>query len=432
MDGDPAVEPELDSFSLILPLPYRVAFILILGVWAWGVNLHYLYLLKIDVPSLIKYSSRTSSSLPHHQRTYALATTITGPLLISLFFFWTLTRGIPSAVLSWDIIPQSYLFLLCLFFLVPYKRLSPHGRFRFLTTLKRVSIGGIAEAQDGKFGDILLADVLTSYSKVLGDLFVSLCMFLSSGKSSTDKPDRGCGGQYIVPIIISIPSMIRLRQCLIEYKRVRDNPQKTAATGWGGQHLANALKYSSAFPVIILSALQRGYDPNKIGLSETGLFRLWLLTVFLNSFYSFYWDVAKDWDLTLFSPSSSHHSYAPISPSFPSSLSSDPLSPSFPARHQHPYPYGLRPRTHFHTPQIYYTAIVIDLLLRCTWSLKLSPHLDHWNDLEGSIFVMELAEVVRRWVWIFFRVEAEWVRVKSGGGAGIGEEMLLGPLPSRM
>lgn len=46
--------------------------------------------------------------------------------------------------------------------------------------------------------------------------------------------------------------------------------------------------------------------------------------------------------------------------------------------------------------------------------------------------MMELAEVVRRWVWIFFRVEAEWVRVKSGGGAGIGDEMLLGPLPSRM
>ena len=47
MDGDPAVESQLDTFSLILPLPYRTAFILVLGVWAWGVNLHYLYLLKI-------------------------------------------------------------------------------------------------------------------------------------------------------------------------------------------------------------------------------------------------------------------------------------------------------------------------------------------------------------------------------------------------
>jgi hypothetical protein len=31
MDGDPGVEPELDAFSLILPLPYRVAIILVAG-----------------------------------------------------------------------------------------------------------------------------------------------------------------------------------------------------------------------------------------------------------------------------------------------------------------------------------------------------------------------------------------------------------------
>ena len=32
MDGDPVVGPELDTFSLIFPLPYRVAFIIILGI----------------------------------------------------------------------------------------------------------------------------------------------------------------------------------------------------------------------------------------------------------------------------------------------------------------------------------------------------------------------------------------------------------------
>ena len=31
MDGDPAVEPALDTFSLILPLPYRIAVIVVLG-----------------------------------------------------------------------------------------------------------------------------------------------------------------------------------------------------------------------------------------------------------------------------------------------------------------------------------------------------------------------------------------------------------------
>ena len=35
MDGDPAVEPELDGFSRVLPLPYRVALIIVLGMPAW-------------------------------------------------------------------------------------------------------------------------------------------------------------------------------------------------------------------------------------------------------------------------------------------------------------------------------------------------------------------------------------------------------------
>ena len=45
---------------------------------------------------------------------------------------------------------------------------------------------------------------------------------------------------------------------------------------------------------------------------------------------------------------------------------------------------------------------------RMTWSVKLSPHLHHINELEGGIFFMETLEVVRRWIWISFRLEAEW------------------------
>ena len=34
MDRDSAVEPKLDTFSLILPLPYRIAVIFVLGEYA--------------------------------------------------------------------------------------------------------------------------------------------------------------------------------------------------------------------------------------------------------------------------------------------------------------------------------------------------------------------------------------------------------------
>ncbi|KAK5213831.1 protein-ER retention protein [Exophiala xenobiotica] len=402
MDGDPAVEPEVDSFSLALPLPYRVAIITVLGIWAWGLNLHYLHLLKIDVPALIRYPARPSqNSILHHHSTYRLATLLTLPLVGSLLFFWLVTRGDRHAALSWQILPQSYLLFLILCFVLPVKRMSRSGRLHFLSTLKRISLGGLAEVQDGKFGDILLADVLTSYAKVLGDLFVSTCMLFSAKTTSTAKPDRGCGGAYLVPFIMSVPSIIRLRQCLIEYLRVRRN--RTPTSGWGGQHLANALKYSSAFPVIFLSALQRGYDPKTFHMTEAGLFRLWLFSVFVNSFYSFYWDVAKDWDLSLFSSSRD--------------------------RNDPEHPYGLRRHRYFHAQEMYYTAIAIDLLLRCTWSFKLSPHLDHFNDLEGGIFLMELMEVVRRWMWIFFRVETEWVRNNRGPAP---DDILLGEFGGKL
>jgi EXS family len=99
-------------------------------------------------------------------------------------------------------------------------------------------------------------------------------------RSSTSKPDRNCGGTIVVPFILAVPSLIRLRQCLIEYLRVRKANKKAGSSnangnGWGGQHLANALKYSSAFPVILLSAMQRNYESGKYGLSEAGLYRFW-------------------------------------------------------------------------------------------------------------------------------------------------------------
>ena len=56
----------------------------------------------------------------------------------------------------------------------------------------------------------------------------------------------------------------------------------------------SALKYSTAVPVIFLSALKYHVFPEK----WTSFYRpLWLLSSVLNSLYSFYWDVTRDWDL---------------------------------------------------------------------------------------------------------------------------------------
>jgi EXS family len=228
-----------------------------------------------DVPALIRYPPRQfPHQTSHHTSTYHLATLLTIPLVISLLLFWAVTRGSADLVGAWETLPQSYFVLFTVLLLLPFHRLSRSGRHRFFVALRRVSIGGLAEAQDGKFGDILLSDALTSYSKVFAELFISLCMFFSSDASSTGRPNRNCGGDAIVPLIVAIPFIIRLRQCLIEFWRVRSAGSKSS--GWGGQHLANALKYATAFPVIIFTALHRNYSPQKTsGLGEPTISYLW-------------------------------------------------------------------------------------------------------------------------------------------------------------
>ncbi|KAI1975929.1 protein-ER retention protein [Ophidiomyces ophidiicola] len=415
MDADHHGSANLEGFNLLLPLPYRVAVILVAGVWGWGLNLHYLSLVKIDVPALIRYPSRSSSgSVPVYKSTYHLATLLSIPLVLSLALFWTITRRSPELVLAWEILPQSYLFIFAALLFLPLHHLSRTGRHRLLVTLKRVSLGGLAEAQDGKFGDIIFADVLTSYAKVFGDMFVSFCMFFASGVSSTGIPDRACGGHLAVPLLVSVPSIIRLRQCLIEYYRVQKRGV-ASVDGWGGQHLANALKYASAFPVIILTALQHSYDPSNVGMSEAGLHKLWILFALIHSFFTFYWDVAKDWDLPLFSDLLTQFRRNPyhLVTSQPD-LSLDECDPR---------PFGLRRHRFFHANKLYYAAIAIDCVLRFTWLSRLTVRLNWMNDLESGVFVVMVLEVARRWMWIFLRVETEWVRSTQGPAP---DDILLG------
>jgi hypothetical protein len=157
-----------------------------------------------------------------------------------------------------------------------------------------------------------------------------------------------------------------------------------------------------------------------------------LLSVFINSMYSFWWDVTNDWGLDLLRPTTWSPPLSGLSPnnsmSAPRSLvlptlrangksmasssaaSIDLASPQ-PSNYGHwSNHFGLRRRLLFGDALIYYLAILFNFILRFTWSLKLSSHLHNVADMESGIFVMEALEVLRRWVWVFFRVEWEVLR----------------------
>lgn len=60
--------------------------------------------------------------------------------------------------------------------------------------------------------------------------------------------------------------------------------------------------------------------------------------------------------------------------------------------------------------QVYFWVIGSNLVLRCTWTYKLSAHLRH-NYL--TVFTITALEIFRRFQWVFFRVENEWNKVNS-------------------
>jgi len=157
-----------------------------------------------------------------------------------------------------------------------------------------------------------------------------------------------------------------------------------------------------------------------------------LLSVFINSLYSFWWDVTNDWGLDLlrpatwsppFSGQSPNNSMSPPRPlvlptlrangtyAGPSSAASIDLTSPRPSNYRpSSRHFGLRRRLLFGDALIYYTAILFNFILRFTWSLKLSSHLHIVTDMESGVFVMEALEVLRRWVWVFLRVEWEVLR----------------------
>ena len=45
-----------------------------------------------------------------------------------------------------------------------------------------------------------------------------------------------------------------------------------------------------------------------------------------------------------------------------------------------------------------------------TWSIRLSPHVQATRDGALVFFWLEVAELVRRWLWVFVRVEWEVIK----------------------
>lgn len=180
---------------------------------------------------------------------------------------------------------------------------------------------------------------------------------------------------------MSIPVFIRFRQCLTEFSRA-GNVQASEGV-WGGWHLLNAGKYISSIPFIIFDILRREAEDTPAGIPED-IFYLWLVSHMVNTAYSFWWDISRDWDLKLLVTGGSKW-----------------------------HAFGLRKDLLLFGPAGYYLAIFMDLTLRCLWILKISPDIDRVLDRSSWVFILTFLELLRRAIWALFRMEAEWIRIQN-------------------
>ncbi|KAG8871139.1 hypothetical protein FRB98_001013 [Tulasnella sp. 332] len=266
MDGE-----DILASSAFIPLPFRVLGLVGLGILCWATNLHILHLLGIDTANVLEtrpdklplslppspqpvLSHDSSSSLgSSHQSSASLHRPVYRLLII--YSVWVIATYVAFKMAingdmkmmdrSRSIATLASIGALTGLF-CPFNILQKRERDIFLVALRRCLFP--SSKKPVYFCDVILADILTSFAKVLGDIWVSTNMLMPGGSLLMAAVDLHGWSEWMVPALISLPFVIRFRQCLAEY----------SGSGYTNTRpLFNAIKYASSFPVIFLSAMQK-------------------------------------------------------------------------------------------------------------------------------------------------------------------------------
>ncbi|ONM32888.1 EXS, C-terminal [Zea mays] len=265
-----------DLFLYEAFLYYNPLLLVALMIWLWGVNLW------VFAQSSVNYAKVFDLPQTHlsHREIWRCATWLTLIVPTSMTaYLYLYSHGEVSLAASQPVLLYAILLMILL---SPFDMFYLSSRFYFLRTVWRI----ILPLQAITFPDFFLADIFTSMSKVFSDLERSVCRMVNRQVATIAwfEADSICGSHSVaIPLVLMLPYLWRLFQCLRQYK---DTKEKTC--------LLNALKYSTAIPVIFLSALKYHVHPDQ----WVGFYRpLWLISSVVNSLYSFYWDIKRDWDL---------------------------------------------------------------------------------------------------------------------------------------
>ncbi|OMJ24053.1 Protein ERD1-like protein [Smittium culicis] len=378
---------------MYLSLASQSILLLSFCLFGWALDLYFFHASKVKVFNILEINSKNRIK----NSSYRAQTLTVSILLIIYSFFFNYLQNNASSVKEKRKF-QLYMFALLVFFiLIPSRRFFGNLRSSFLRTLGRVfNIFAICKTE---FSDVVFSDILTSCSKVFADLANVFYIIYHSLKTSTtpgieaelkrilglENDSKSINhiqfqSPLVNPAVTCVPYLIRLKQCINDF--ICSTPSSIDRR----RHLANAIKYFSSLPVIFLSAFQKDYYQSNNYNQDWFLhflFYTWLFFAIFNSCYSFYWDITFDWGLE---QSSDQNSRSDIKdktdlPVF------DTLSSS-------------------NNAVVYDGPFLLRKNLAATWTIKLSSHIT-LDSIPNAGFILGALEVLRRCIWILFRVEKE-------------------------
>lgn len=213
-----------------------------------------------------------------------------------------------------------------------------------------------------EFRDFYLGDILCSLSYSLSNLSFFICLYgiewrrcLGGGDLPNSTENCGSAHSRSMGFLSALPSIWRFLQC---FRRYMD-------TGDTFPHSANMMKYFVGSMYYCFLSLWR--------IDRSDSYRALFITfASVNSVFSSAWDIIMDWSLM------------------------QPGSRNF----------LLRDELFYGRPIYYYLAMVSDVILRFLWVIYIAFP-GQLQQLAISSFLLAVAELLRRFIWMFFRMENE-------------------------